>query len=413
MPVLARDELEASPLADLHTIASELGIEGFRRLRKSDLIDTILEHAPSGSANGAPAEARDEEDEPRPARRRTRRPATADDEGDAPAPRSRRRAGAADEEDARPARRSRRGGRRSREPDAEVEDAGEDAPARRDEEEGETRTGVLDILPNGSGFLRAAAGAQSGDDAYVSPAQIRRCELRSGDEVSGQVRSPRRSERHPSLVRVDTVNGAPAEAPADRPRFHDLTPVFATASLAVPPGLEETPLGRGSRVAVGGAAGSGATTVLREIVATLRERHPEVELTVVLAGVRPEEVTEWRRATEVPVAGGGFDRPADEQAQIAEAAAERAKRVVERGGDAALVIDSLDALPPGSARTLFGAARNTEEAGSLTVIAATGLAGELQRLATTRIVLDLASAREGRWGLIAAASGTTHAELLR
>src|ERR687893_5039 len=143
MSVLDRKELEQSPLADLHTIAAELGVEGFRRLKREDLIDTIL-----GDSGG--------------------------------------------------------GG---------------------DEAVTEVRRGTLDVLPNGSGFMRSDAFAQSRDDVYVSPAQIRRCELRAGDEISGPVRSPRRSERHPSLVRVETVNGAPAEPPADRLRFADLTAV--------------------------------------------------------------------------------------------------------------------------------------------------------------------------------------------
>ena len=128
---------------------------------------------------------------------------------------------------------------------------------------------------------------------------------------------------------------------------------------------------------------------------------------VVLAGVRPEEVTEWKRAEGLTVAGGGFDRPLDEPAQIAEMAVERAKRIAERGGDAVVVVDSLDALSPAAARRVFGAARNTEEAGSLTVVAATGSGGELQRLATTRVVLDRARARS-----TPRASGTLRAELL-
>jgi transcription termination factor Rho len=260
------------------------------------------------------------------------------------------------------------------------------------------------VLPNGSGFMRVEPFVHSREDVYVSPAQIRRCELRAGDDLSGPVRPPRRSERYPSLVRVDSVNGEPAEPPEERPRFEDLTPVFASQRLPGPAAADSAPYGKGSRVAIGGPPGAGATTLLREIVAALSGA--ELELTVVLAGVRPEEVTEWRRAVEgVAIAGGGFDRPAEELAQVAGMAVERAKRAVERGRDAALVIDSLDALPPGVARKVFGAARASEEAGSLTVVASTGLAGELQRLATTRIVLE----SEGK---LAPQSGTIRAELL-
>jgi len=259
--------------------------------------------------------------------------------------------------------------------------------------------------------MRPDPYAHSREDVYVSPAQIRRCELRPGDELSGPVRAPRRSERYPSLIHVETVNGQSADPPPERPRFEDLTPVFAAERLTAPDGLDAVPFGKGSRVAVGGPPGSGTTTLLRRIALTLAASHADVDLTVLLAGVRPEEVTEWRRdSEEVRVVGGGFDRPVEEQTQIAEIAIERAKRAAERGGHAAVVLDSLDALHPSSARRLFGAARSLEEGGSVTVIASTGLAGEPQRLATTRIVLE-GTAPEGR-PVLAPASGTLRAERL-
>jgi transcription termination factor Rho len=235
---------------------------------------------------------------------------------------------------------------------------------------------------------------------YVSPAQIRRCELRSGDEISGPVRPPRRSERYPSLVRVETVNGQPSESATERPLFDDLTPTFATEPLETVHGLA---FGKGSRVAIGGPPGAGATRLLREVTNALEG---DLDVLVVLAGVRPEEVTEWRRVEGLSVAGGGFDRPPDELAQIADMGVERAKRIAERGGDAVLIVDGLDSLAPAAARRVFGAARKTEEAGSLTIVAATGSGGELQRLATTRVFLS----PEGT--LDAAASGTLRAELL-
>src|SRR4051812_7755289 len=257
MAVIARGELEQSPLADLHAIASELGIEGFRRMRKEELIDTIL-RVQGGNGAAEPAETVEEEEdaesvpEPRPEERRARQT------------------------------------RRRREPEREPE-------REREEEPEDLRTGILDILPNGSGFMRADAFAHSRDDVYVSPAQIRRCELRSGDEITGPVRAPRRNERHPSLVRVDKVNASDAEPPAERPRFEDLTPVFAHDRLKAPEGFDSVPFGRGSRVAVGGPPGAGVTTLLRRVALTLGAEHPDLDLTVVLAGVRPEEVTEWKR----------------------------------------------------------------------------------------------------------------------
>jgi transcription termination factor Rho len=370
MPVLQRQELEQSPLADLHAVASELGIEGFRTLRRERLIDAILaaqgaEESTAEQELGVATEAGMAEPEPESGLIATE-------------------ADVVDEEEA-----AAEPGPEAPEPEPEEEAAAaEPGPEAPEPEPEEVVTGVLDILPNGSGFLRADAGVRSGDDVYVSPAQIRRCELRAGDEVAGPVRPPRRAERHPALVRVEQVNGAAAEPPEQRPHFADLTPIFATERFAVPPALEGVPFGKGSRVAVGGPPGAGATTLLREIVAMLKERHPDLELAVVLAGARPEEMTEWSRSAGVAVTGGTFDRPIEGQAQAAELAVERAKRRVERGQDSALVVDSLDALPPAVARRVFGAARRAEEGGSLTVIAATGTALEPQRAATTRIMLD-------------------------
>jgi transcription termination factor Rho len=403
MPVLDRKELEESPLSDLHTIASELGIEGYRRLRRDDLIDALAGDGGAGKAA----------DKPKP---RSRSRAKKSD--DKPAAESRKASPSSDEddEDAQPRRRQR--SRRSR-PARAADDApkaaeAEDRADEDDDADTEVRQGVLDILPNGSGFMRPDAFAHSRDDVYVSPAQIRRLELRAGDQVEGPVRSPRRNERHPSLVRIDKVNGGDAEQPGERPRFEDLTPVFATQALTSPDGLDATPFGRGSRVAVGGPPGSGITTLLRRIVLGLKAAHEDLDIVVVLAGVRPEEVTEWKRDSSVTVAGGGFDRPVDEQAQAAESAIERGKRAAESGSHAVIVLDSLDALPPAAARRVFGAARATEEAGTLTVIASTGTAGEPLRQATTRIVLEPGNTSSGpQPPQLAPNSGTLRADLLK
>jgi transcription termination factor Rho len=370
MSVLDRKELEQSPLADLHAIASELGLEGFRRLRKEELIKAILKD--SGDGEDAPE---------LPERDRAAEAEAVVEERDADE---------LDEEE--PESRS------EEDEDEELDVEREPEPAA----EEDIRSGVLDILPNGSGFMRTDPFAHSRDDVYVSPAQIRRCELRAGDEISGPVRPPRRSERYPSLVRIDSVNGQDPEPPADRPRFENLTAVFATEKLPVPDGLDAAPFGKGSRVAVTGPPGAGATSLLRQIVSSLASG--SVQPVVVLAGVRPEEVTDWRRESGITVAGGAFDGSVEEQAQVAEMAVERAKRVVEQGGDAVIVVDSLDSLPSGVARRVFGAARQVEEGGSLTVIAAVGETTEPLRVATTRIVLE--------GGSVSAASGTTRAELL-
>jgi transcription termination factor Rho len=395
MSVLDRSELEQSHLADLHAIASELGIEGYRRLGRDALIDAILAGDGGGeTTEEAGEDAGDAGEEEKPA--------------DKPRGRGRRlrlRRGRDDEEESGDGDANGDDGEEVVLPEGDDAESAAPEPRGSDEDEddsrhGDARAGVLDILPGGSGFMRADAFVHAREDVYVSPAQIRRCELRAGDEISGPVRPPRRSERYPSLVRVESVNGQPADEISDRPSFDDLTPTFATETLETVHGL---PFGKGSRVAIGGPPGAGATRLLREMTEALEG---DLDVLVVLAGVRPEEVTEWKRSEKLSVAGGGFDRPPDELAQIAEMAIERAKRIAERGGDAVVVIDGLDALAPAAARRVFGAARKTEEAGSLTVVAATGSGGELQRLATTRVVL----APDGT--LDAATSGTLRADLL-
>jgi transcription termination factor Rho len=200
---------------------------------------------------------------------------------------------------------------------------------------------------------------------YVSPAQIRRCELRSGDEISGPVRPPRRNERHPSLIRVETVNGADAEPPEQRPWFGELTAVAAKEPLGE---LKGVSYARGARVAIVGPPGAGASPLLQDAVKALGE---DVSVQIALAGVRPEEVAGWRELGP-PVVGGSFERSPEAQAQAAELAVERAKRQVGRGGHAVVAIDSLQGLPHGTRRRVFGAGRATEEGGTLTILAVAG-----------------------------------------
>jgi transcription termination factor Rho len=399
MTVLQRKELESSPLADLHAIASELGLEGFRRKRRDELIGAIL--SAQGGAEEAAVEDELEPDEV-PSDEMLEAPGGAVSVDEAPVdgePVADEAVPAAPSGEDEPAG----AGEAAVEEQAAVEEEPEVEEEVSDEE---VATGVLDILTNGSGFLRLDAAGQSRDDVYVSPAQIRRCELRAGDEVSGPVRPPRRNERHPSLIRVETVNGADAEPPEQRPWFAELTPVFAKERLSAPDAFEPAPFGKGSRVAVSGAPGAGASTLLLEVARSLAERYPELDLQVVLAGVRPEEVEGWR-AIGAPVAGGSFERSPESQAQAAELAVERAKRQAERGGHAAVVIDALDALPPSHRRRVFGAARATEEGGTLTIVAATGEDRDALRWASTRLVLV------GGGQVDAAQSGTLRSEDLR
>ncbi len=405
MSVLDRSALEASPLADLHAIASELGLDGFRRLRKADLVDAIL--ARQEGDGGEPAEADDAQPE-------------AEAEADAePAPaEDATQAGEEDEErEERPARR-RRGGRgrgrgRGR---AEEEDAAREEPAAEDEPEERTVEGTVELLSNGSGFVRVAPPDPSDDDVYVSAAQVRRCELVAGDKVTGPVRRPRRSERYPSLIRVDTINGQPADEVAEGTRYDELPCGFPTERFELPgddPNLQAvawlTPFGRGSRVTIAGPARAGKTELLRRIAGALSS-DGSLTVTLVLAGVRPEEVPEWEGGPVPPAAAVTLSASGDAQAQTVEHAVEQARRIAARGGNAVVLVDSLDALPPNPARRALASARNLVDGGSLTIVATatTPLGGE-----TTAIVLDPVLTAARRFpALDLAASGTTRPELL-
>ena len=249
--------------------------------------------------------------------------------------------------------------------------------------------GVVELLGNGSAFIRLDPPETSDEDVYVSAAQVKRCELVSGDRIGGPVRGPRRSERFPSLVRVDTINGRPAEEVAEGTKFDELPVAWPSERLALD--SEDvtlkavewlTPFGKGSRVLICGAPRAGKTELARAIAEALSGRDG-LELLVVLAGVRPEEAGDWAELS--PVAVVSFAGSPDAQAQAVEQAIEQGRRVAARGGDAVVVVDTLEWLAPAAARRALSAARNIAGGGSLTVIA-TGPApfgGE-----TTVITLD-------------------------
>jgi len=419
MPVLDRSELAASPLADLHLIASELGMDGFRRLRKEELIDAILarqggEQPGAGAPSGPDGE---EDEEPRRPRRRggrRRRGGAEDGEAAAEATGGEEQQGVPEPE-AAPARgrgRGGRGGGRRERATVEAETASSPGDGA---EERQTR-GVVELLGNGSGFVRVAPPDPSDEDVYVSAAQIRRCELVSGDEVTGPIRPPRRSERYASLVRVDTINGAPADEVAEGTRFDDLSAAFPAERLAL--GSEDptvkaiewlTPFGKGSRVLIVGPSRAGKTEALRRMGQALAGNEA-LELSIALVGVRPEELGDWAPQGVEPAAAVSFAASPDAQVQALERALEPARRIAARGGDAVLLIDTLAHLPAGAARKALAAARNIADGGSLTVVA-TGLeplGGE-----TTVIALDAELAGTRRFpALDLTASGTIRPELL-
>ena len=428
MAVLDRSELEASPLADLHAIASQVGLDGFRRLRKAELIDVILGDAPAAAADaqeGGPDAAEDQKEErsetgKRPRRRRSSRLSRSGSASPGDADESPETAESAVPADAEiGARRGRsRGARagsgngesgRKRADAVEGEDAGSDAPARVGE-------GVVEVLGNGSAFLRVDPPEPSDEDVYISAAQVRRCELVSSDHVAGPVRTPRRSERYPSLVRIDTINGASAESVADGARYEDLPVDWPSERIALNSAdatLEAiewlTPIGRGSRALILGARRSGKTETLRHLFEALSPRE-DLEVSIVLAGARPEEISQWQDGSLAPTGAVSFAASADAQGQVVERAIDAGKRVASRGGHALLMIDSLDGLHPHAARKALAGARCLRQGGSLTVIAtATQLLGG----ETTVIALDGALTSTGRQPILdLIASGTLKPELL-
>jgi transcription termination factor Rho len=256
----------------------------------------------------------------------------------------------------------------------------------------------------------------SDNDVYISAAQVRRCELVSGDRVSGPVRTPRRSERYSSLVRIDTINGEPADSVAEGTRYDDLPVSYPSERLTFDsedPTLKAiewlTPLGRGSRAVIVGGARAGKTETLRRILSSLAGREG-IELTLVLAGVRPEEVGEWQQGPVAPTATLSFAASPDAQGQAVETVIETAKRIASRGGDAIVLIDGLDGMHPHTARKVLAAARNLTDGGSLTVIAtaARPFGGE-----TTVVALDAVRASTGQpTALDLVGSGTLKPELL-
>ena len=362
MSVFSRDALEGSPLADLHAIASELGIEGFRRMRKADLVKAIIidqggDPGPDPEPEPVDDDAGDEAAE-KPARSRSRRSSSSSS-------RSGGREGG-----------SSRGGSSSRSEGGRSGGRGGSRSERGSDGSETDVEGTIEVLGNGSAFVRVKPPGQSDDDVYVSAAQVRRCELKSGDKVAGPARPARRSERYPSLVRVVTINGSSADEVSVGTPFDKLEAGFPTQKIGFSSRsstmksiASSAPLGRGSRVSVVGPFASGRSTTLRMLAAELAAIE-DLELSVVLAGARPEERAEWVAAGIEPAAFETLTASADSQAKAIDRTIESARKVTAKGGHSAVVIDSIDDLDAHAARKVLGAARNVPGAGSLTVIAA-------------------------------------------
>ncbi len=260
--------------------------------------------------------------------------------------------------------------------------------------------GILDIMPDGYGFLRPGDYLPSGDDIYVSPSQIRRFDLRTGDLISGKARQPKDNERYCALLRVDAVNGVDPEELVDRVHFEALTPIFPEERFQMEVRPEDistrlidliAPIGYGQRGLIVSPPKAGKTVLLKKIANSITANHPDTVLMVLLIDERPEEVTDMERSVQGEVVSSTFDELPDNHVKVAEMVLERAKRLVEHGKDVVILLDSITRLAraynlviPVSGRTLsggldpaalhkpkrfFGAARNIEGGGSLTILA--------------------------------------------
>jgi transcription termination factor Rho len=342
----ARTQLQSKPVADLRSIAESLGIE-HKGLQKAKLIDLLVEHSD---------EILDSEEKVN---------------------------------------------------EVEVisgsKDDGPSVVSSGDSQikEGDTRTGILDVLPEGYGFLRCNGYKPSEEDVYVAAGAIKKYRMRKGDLVEGPIRAPRQKEKYPALVEPTSVNGADPELLARRVNFDKLTPLFPDERLKLE--LESqpdkilpriidliAPIGKGQRGLIVSPPKAGKTTILKEIANSITSNNPEVYLMVVLVDERPEEVTDMQRSVDGEVVFSTFDRPPDEHTQVSKLAIERAKRLVEEGKDVVILLDSITRLArahnlatPASGRILsggvdstaltppkqfFGAARNIEGGGSLTIL---------------------------------------------
>jgi transcription termination factor Rho len=260
--------------------------------------------------------------------------------------------------------------------------------------------GILEIMPDGYGFLRPFAYLPSQEDIYVSPSQIRKFELKTGDKVAGQVRSPKDNERFFALLKVEGVNGFHPEDSVKRIHFDALTPLYPTEKLNMETESQElstriidliAPIGKGQRGLIVAPPKAGKTILLQKLAQGISANHPDIELIILLVDERPEEVTDMQRSTKAEVVACTFDEPPENHVKVTDMVLERAKRLVEHKKDVVILMDSVTRLArahnlvvPPSGRTLsggidpasldkpkrfFGAARNIEEGGSLTIIA--------------------------------------------
>jgi transcription termination factor Rho len=422
--------LDAKDKDQLMAIAQALGVKTTARMSKQSVIDRILEAtgvAPASSGEApAPAEAAaepsvevsaadidDSDPSPAGADDDERQPSDGHDSGDDDADDDEdddeAGEGEAGESEAEGATKRRRRRRRNKnrsdavvgertEPFRERQEAAPDGFGQEPVEV----SGLVDLRDEGYGFLRLRSYLPSRDDSYVPVKLARQYGLRKGDHVTGLSRPPGRHEKNPAMLEIHTVNGADPELARNRPRFDELTALFPDERLKLelvndPYNMTAriidlmSPIGKGQRGIIVSPPKAGKTSVMKTIAQAIETNHPEVELIVLLVDERPEEVTDMRRSVRGEVVASTFDRPSEEHTQVAEMVIEKAKRSVEQGRDVVLIVDGITRLtraynlaaPPSGRilsggidagalyppKKLFGAARNVEEGGSLTILA--------------------------------------------
>src|ERR687898_433667 len=393
--------LERKPLSDLHQIAAQLGIEQYRKYRKPALAELIYKTATEQAVgqqtttNGGEISqdaAGSETADTNSAVVETANGKVVDETVTGPAETHLDPFGEADTALA-PTEKRREEPQRGRERTEKGDGRQRDGQ--------QVQSGILDVLPDGFGFLRTNGYSQAKGDVYVSTSQIKRFNLRRGDQVVGQIRPARDGEKYPALVRIESVNGHEPQKGRHRTNFDDLTPLYPMERLRlewkpndIAPRVVDlvAPIGKGQRGLVVSPPKAGKTTVLKQVAQSIAANYPETKLFVVLADERPEEVTDWQRSVqEAEVVASTFDQPADNHIAVAELVLERVKRLVEEGEDVVVLLDGITRLSraynlaaPASGRILsggvdsaalyppkkfFGAARNIENGGSLTILA--------------------------------------------
>ena len=425
-----RSTLERKDRDELQTIATALGVKTPSRARKAEIVDLILTTTTTDAADGDSDAQPEETPSPKPSsepkattsrsgsrakseskqkdskqkdskRKDSKQSETADDdefdfgEATTPAQKSGDTNQAGEDQPERGNRRQRRRGRGSNGRQERETESWDGEPV--------AIEGYLDLRDDGYGFLRVGGFKSSGEDAYVSVKQVRLNGLRKGDYIVGMARPANRNEKNPAILTIETINGDEPEKAKDRPHFDKLTPLFPDVLLRQEVAGEPenmtariidllSPIGKGQRGLIVSPPKAGKTTIMKSIARSIETNNPDVHLIVLLVDERPEEVTDMQRWLQHgEVAASTFDRPADEHTAIAEITIERAKRMVESGKDVVIILDGITRLAraynlaaPATGRVMsggvdsgalyppkrfFGAARNVEEGGSLTILA--------------------------------------------